>query len=55
MIAGTVTTAVSTGANAVNMTYQNLRQLDPAGELREAFESSDECGSLEDQLERNSS
>jgi hypothetical protein len=54
-IAGTVTTAISTAAAAVNTTYQNLRQLDPAGELQDAFENSDECKQLEDQLERGNS
>lgn len=54
-VAGTVTTAIATGANAVDMTFQELRQLDPAGELQDAFESSDECKALEDQLERNNS
>jgi membrane protein implicated in regulation of membrane protease activity len=54
-VAGAVTTAVATAANAVDMTYQNLRQLDPAGELQDAFENSDECKSLEDQLSRNGS
>lgn len=50
-IAGAVTSAVATAANAVNATYQELRELDPAGELSDAFENSDECKSLEDQLE----
>jgi membrane protein implicated in regulation of membrane protease activity len=52
-IAGIITSAVATGATAVNSAYQNLRQLDPAGELRDAFEDSDECKQLEDQLERD--
>lgn len=50
-IAATVSTAVSTAANAVNTTYQNLKGLDPAGELADAFTNSDECKSLGDQLE----
>jgi membrane protein implicated in regulation of membrane protease activity len=49
-IAATVSTAVSAAANAVNTTYQNLQGLDPAGELRDAFENSDDCNSLQDQL-----
>ena len=49
-IAATVTTAVSAAANAVNTTYQNLQGLNPPGELRDAFENSDECNSLGDQL-----
>jgi hypothetical protein len=49
-IAATVTTAVSTAANAVNTTFQNLQNLNPPGELRDAFENSDECDSLQDQI-----
>jgi hypothetical protein len=50
-IAATVSTAVSAAANAVNTTYQDLQGLDPAGELGDAFENSDDCKSLQDQLE----
>jgi membrane protein implicated in regulation of membrane protease activity len=49
-IAATVSTAVSTAANAVNTTYQNLQGLNPPGELSDAFQDSDECKSLEDQI-----
>jgi hypothetical protein len=49
-IAATVSTAVSAAANAVNTTYENLKGLDPAGELRDAFENSDDCNALEEQL-----
>jgi hypothetical protein len=49
-IAATVSTAVSAAANAVNTTYQDLKGLDPAGELGDAFENGDDCNSLEDQL-----
>jgi methyl-accepting chemotaxis protein len=49
-IAATVASAVSAAATAVNTTYQNLQGLDAAGELRDAFEDSDECNSLQDQL-----
>ncbi len=49
-IAATVSTAVSAAANAVNTTLQNLQGLDPSGELRDAFENSDECDSLGAQL-----
>jgi hypothetical protein len=49
-IAATVTTAVSTAANAVNTTFQNLQNLNPPGELRDAFENSDDCNSLQDQI-----
>jgi methyl-accepting chemotaxis protein len=51
-IAATATNAISAAANAVNTTYENLQQLEPAGELRDAFESSDDCKSLGDQLEQ---
>jgi membrane protein implicated in regulation of membrane protease activity len=50
-IAATVSTAVSTAANAVNTTYQDLQGLDPGGELSDAFESSEDCDSLRDQLD----
>ena len=49
-IAATVTTAVSTAANAVNSTYQSLQNLNPPGELQDAFENSDDCNSLQDQI-----
>jgi hypothetical protein len=50
-IAAEVTAAVSAAANAVNTTYRDLQGLDPGGELRDAFENSDECQSLRDQLD----
>jgi methyl-accepting chemotaxis protein len=50
-IAASVSTAVATAANAVNTTLQDLEGLDPPGEVRDAFENSDECKSLADQLE----
>ena len=50
-IAAQVSTAVSAAANAVNTTYQDLQGLDPAGELGDAFQSSDDCQSLQDQLQ----
>jgi membrane protein implicated in regulation of membrane protease activity len=49
-IAAVVSTAVATAANAVNTTFQNLQELDPVGELQEAFQSSDDCESLREQL-----
>jgi hypothetical protein len=49
-IAATVSTAVSAAANAINTTFQDLKGLDPGGELRDAFENGDDCNSLEDQL-----
>jgi membrane protein implicated in regulation of membrane protease activity len=49
-IAAQVSTAISAAANAVNTVYQDLQGLDPAGELRDAFENSDDCNALGDQL-----
>jgi hypothetical protein len=49
-IAATVSSAVSAAANAVNTTYENLKGLNPPDELRDAFESSDDCNSLQDQI-----
>jgi hypothetical protein len=49
-IAATVASAVSAAASAVNTTFQDLKGLDPPGELRDAFENSDECNSLQDQI-----
>ena len=47
---GTLTSAISTAAAAVNATFENLSGVDD--ELRAAFESSDDCQSFRDQLER---
>jgi methyl-accepting chemotaxis protein len=49
-IASTVSSAVSAAANAVNTTYENLKGLNPPDELRDAFENSDDCNSLQDQI-----
>jgi hypothetical protein len=50
-IAAEVTAAISAGAAAVKTTYEDLRGLDPAGELQESFEDSDDCDALGDQLD----
>jgi methyl-accepting chemotaxis protein len=50
-LAATVTTALSTAADAVESTYQSLRGLDPGGELQDGFENAEDCKSLSDQLE----
>jgi hypothetical protein len=50
-IAATVTAAVAAATSAVDSTYQDLRELEPEDELRDAFESSDDCESLRDRLE----
>ena len=50
-IATTVSTSVSTALTDLESTYNNLKDLDPAGELRDAFENSDDCNSLQDQVD----
>jgi membrane protein implicated in regulation of membrane protease activity len=50
-ISATVLTAVSTAAGGVSTAIQNLQGLDPAGELRDAFSSSEECESLDRQID----
>jgi hypothetical protein len=50
-LATTVTTALSTAADAVESKYQSLRGLDPGGELQDGFENAEDCESLRDQLE----
>ena len=49
-IASTVSTALSQALTAVQTTFQELRNLDASEELREAFEDSDDCNSLQEQL-----
>lgn len=49
--ASTITAAASTAANAVESTYQSLKELDPAGELQDSFKDSDECKELGEELE----
>jgi membrane protein implicated in regulation of membrane protease activity len=48
--ATTVSTAVSTATTAASSTFEDLEELDPSGELADAFENSDDCDSLRDQL-----
>lgn len=50
-IAAAVSAAISAAANAVETTYQDLKGLDPAGELRQAFEDSEDCDTLDEQLD----
>lgn len=50
-IAATVLTAVSNASHAVQSTFTKLRELDPAGELQDAFDNADECKSLRDQVD----
>lgn len=51
-IAASVLTAVSSAADAVDSTFKDLRELDPSGELQDAFENADECKDLRDQVEQ---
>jgi membrane protein implicated in regulation of membrane protease activity len=50
-LVSTVSSAVSTAASDVQSTFNELDNLDPAGELSEAFKSSDDCKSLQDKVE----
>jgi hypothetical protein len=49
-VATSVTTAVSTATTAASSTFESLEELDPGGELGEAFQNSDDCDSLRDQI-----
>jgi ABC-type transporter Mla subunit MlaD len=51
MQVSTITAAVSTAAKEIQSAYDNLKGLDPAGELQDAFRNADECKTLGDQLE----
>jgi hypothetical protein len=44
-----ITTAIAAAAADVETTFNQLRELDPAGELREGFENADDCQSLSEQ------
>jgi hypothetical protein len=50
-LAATVTAALSTAASAVESSYNELRVLDPGGELEDAFQNGDDCKSLRDQVD----
>jgi hypothetical protein len=49
-LASTVTTALSTATNEVKSTFDELKNLD-SGELKDAFEDSDECTMLREAVE----
>ena len=49
-LVATVAGAISASLNQLNETFQSLRGLDPDGELAEAFRSSDDCDSLQEQV-----
>ena len=46
----TISTALAAAETAVKATYESLKELDPAGELQDAFKTSSDCKSLEDQV-----
>jgi membrane protein implicated in regulation of membrane protease activity len=50
-LVSTVTAAISTAASDVQSTFRELENVDPAGELGDAFKNSDDCKSLRDQIE----
>ncbi len=50
-LVSTVSSAISTAAGDVQSTFNELDNLDPAGELSSAFKSSDDCKSLQDKVE----
>jgi hypothetical protein len=50
-LAATVTAALSSATNAVESAYNELRGLDPGGELEDAFQNADDCKSLRDQVD----
>jgi membrane protein implicated in regulation of membrane protease activity len=50
-LVSTVSSAVSTAASDVQSTLDELDNLDPGGELSEAFKSSDDCKTLQDKVE----
>ena len=50
-LVSTVSSAVSTAARDVQSTFNELDNLDPTGELSEAFKNSDQCKSLQDKVE----
>lgn len=46
----TISTALAAMETAVKATYESLRELDPSGELQDAFKNSSDCKSLQDQV-----
>jgi DNA repair exonuclease SbcCD ATPase subunit len=49
--ATTVALAISAGANQLEETFANLQQLDPGGELEEAFRDAESCDELRERVE----
>jgi membrane protein implicated in regulation of membrane protease activity len=50
-LVSTLTTAISTAAGDVQATFNELDNLDPAGELSDAFKNSDDCKTLRDDIQ----
>jgi hypothetical protein len=50
-LAATVTAALSTAASAIESSYNDLKGLDPGGELEDAFKNAEDCKSLQDQVD----
>jgi hypothetical protein len=46
-----ISTALATMETAVKSSYETLKELDPAGELQDAFKNADACKSLQDQVD----
>jgi methyl-accepting chemotaxis protein len=49
--ASTATAALSTMANDVSTTWDSVKNLDPGGELQDAFENGSDCKALQDQID----
>jgi methyl-accepting chemotaxis protein len=49
--ATTVALALAAGANQLEQTFANLQQLDPGGELEEAFRDAESCDQLRERVE----
>ena len=47
-----ISTALATMETAVRSAYDSLKELDPSGELQDAFKNADNCKSLQDQVEQ---
>jgi uncharacterized protein YukE len=50
-VAGTVAAALSTAVNQLKESFENLQDVDPGGEIEDAFRNSDDCDSLREQIE----
>jgi chromosome segregation ATPase len=50
-VATTVAAALSAAANQLKESFQMLQDVDPSGELRDAFANSDDCDTLREQIQ----